>query len=130
MNPIARVLLAVSLALVGCGGATLPSGGDGGPDGGADGPVVQCNGYCPQPNGSPCGGDCDCENKCLFGTDTPAVCADPIVPTIPCGAAQACPSGQECGPFGECQGATCSTNNECPAKQQCISGQCSVIGCI
>lgn len=116
------------ILVLGCGGQTVPSNQDAGNDAAA--PINECHGYCPQPNGAPCTNDCDCTNKCLLGKDTPAKCADPIVPSIPCGDAAACPSGQSCGPFGTCEGATCSANNECPVEQQCVASVCVAMGCL
>jgi hypothetical protein len=134
MQPHLFVTTALAFVLA-CGGQVTqpdPSG-----DAGSDAPSspdtsnpTQCHGYCPQPNGSACASDCDCDNKCLFGTDTPPVCADPIVPAIACTSATECPSGQSCSAFGTCEGSPCTTSNECPSKQQCIASACAVVGCI
>jgi hypothetical protein len=118
-----------------CGGVvTTP--GDAGADAGQDAPqqdanpTVQCNGYCPKPNGSQCSSDCDCYQKCLNGTDKPPSCGDALAPTITCTGAADCPGGQTCGAFGECQGASCGTSDDCPAHQDCQAGACVVVGCI
>ncbi len=127
------VALAAVAVAVGCGGQVGPSsgGGDAGADADGSAPTPECHGYCPQPNGSTCGSDCDCYDKCLGGTDKAPRCADPIVPSIPCAAeAGACPSGQKCGAFGACEGAACGTSDDCPAHQQCQSGACVGVGCI
>ena len=118
-----------------CGGQTTsPTGEDAGVDASPDatGPIEHCNGYCPQSNGAVCQSDCDCFNKCLSGTDKPARCADPIAPTVACGDSDGstCPAGQQCDPFGTCEGAPCGSNDDCPTQQQCLSGACSVTGCI
>lgn len=132
--PSSRIGFSIGLVLaVGCGGQTVSNGGDAGGDAGADadsGPISVCHGYCPQPNGSPCSSDCDCDNKCLGGTDKPATCANPIAPNIACSDAAACPSGQTCGPFGSCEGATCGTTDDCPPQQQCVSSTCKAFGCL
>lgn len=114
--------------ILACGGQTT-TGSDASADVVSE-PIVSCHGYCPQPNGSTCASDCDCTNKCLTGKDTPGSCADPIVPAIQCGDAAACPSGQTCGVFGVCEGASCSINNQCPPQQTCMTGACSAVGCL
>jgi hypothetical protein len=116
--------LFVALAVVACGGHTIPDGTDAGNDA-AQPPIGQCHGYCPQPNGASCTSDCDCTNKCIGG-----VCSDPVAPSLSCDDAGACPAGQKCGPFGGCEGAACSKTADCPIEQECISGACVTMGCI
>jgi len=126
-------LLLPWVMLFACGGQTAPAGDAGGndaSDAGGDGPIVVCHGYCPQPNGSQCASDCDCYDKCLTGKDTPPTCEVPVVQAIPCGDAAACPSGQTCGVFGVCEGATCASGNQCPSQQSCMNGACKAVGCI
>ena len=116
------------MLLLACGGQTTTDS-DASADVASE-PIVECHGYCPQPNGSKCASDCDCYQKCLTGKDTPPQCADPLVQGIPCGDAASCPPNQKCGVFGYCEGATCATTNECPAQQTCMSGACVGVGCI
>ncbi len=112
----------VGLVLLACGGHVAPSN-DAGPD--VANPNNQCNGYCPKPNGSACTSDCDCYQKCLYGT-----CAAPIAPSVACGDdAAVCPSGQSCSVTGDCQGAACSTSDDCPVEQQCQAGHCAFFAC-
>lgn len=120
------------MMLLACGGQTAPVGdaGNDASDAASDGPIVVCHGYCPQPNGSQCAGDCDCYDKCLTGKDTPPTCGVPVVQSISCGDAAACPSGQTCGVFGVCEGATCANGNQCPSQQSCMNGACKGVGCI
>lgn len=123
------------VALVACGGTTIPTNDDAGKDASNDAaadapvPIPQCNGYCPQPNGSKCTSDCDCYNKCISG-----VCVDPVTPTVSCNASAdastTCPSGQQCAAWGVCEGASCANDTDCPVEQVCISGACHAMGCI
>jgi len=124
---IRRLSCIAILAALACGGQTMPapSGTDAGPDVSDPPPIGECHGYCPQPNGASCFSDCDCYDKCIHGT-----CADPVAQSVDCDDAGACPSGQTCGPFGGCEGAACSTSEDCPIEQQCMSGKCSAAGCI
>ncbi len=104
------------------GGDASPSGDDGAPS--------ECHGYCPKPNGASCYSDCDCENKCLGGGDKTGTCGDELAPTVNCDDAGACPDGSTCGTFGICAGTACGSNDDCPAKENCIDHKCVVFGCI
>jgi hypothetical protein len=144
---LAAVLI---LASQGCGGrtpvenhdASMPSDSVAGPEPdaiAADVPVsspdaacipvtTTCHGDCPQPNGTCCQSDCECQDKCVHGT-----CADSLVPAQSCGQKNQppCPAGQECAQgFDVCQGQPCSINEDCPGHFVCVGVTCMAIGCI
>jgi hypothetical protein len=142
------LVLAVILAAAGsgCGGhmpvethdAAMPSDSLPGPTADAasadltaapDGPCLPlnttCHGDCPQPDGTCCDSDCQCQDKCVQGT-----CGAARVPTITCGQKNQppCPAGQECAEgFEVCQGQACSAAEDCPGHFVCSGGTCMVI---